>query len=270
MEFTLESGLNGGSQTLSIEKIQEAQQAVAYIDGIKITSKTNSVENAIAGVALTLEGVSPENTSGQLTATTMTISIDKGSMVEKIENFVKTYNEIIAFIAGKATEEEPMAGMLAKDSTVNTTRRRLQNLMATQVEGTDTFKALSQLGLSTNKDGSISFDSSKLSKAMEENFDDVANLMAGEKGIFKQYRTYLNSLLSSSNGLYATRQENVKRVIAHIDKDISQMEFRLEKREQMLIKRFTAMENLISALNAQSDYLKQQIDMLSQMGGKKK
>jgi flagellar hook-associated protein 2 len=48
------------------------------------------------------------------------------------------------------------------------------------------------------------------------------------------------------------------------------MEFRLEKREQMLLKRFSAMENLVSGLNAQSDYLTQQMDILSNMGGKKK
>jgi flagellar hook-associated protein 2 len=64
MEFTMESGLIDGTESLSMEKNQEAQNAVAYIDGIQITSKTNTIENAVSGMTLTLESVSPDNGSG--------------------------------------------------------------------------------------------------------------------------------------------------------------------------------------------------------------
>lgn len=271
MDFTLDStGLAGGTETLSVAKTQDAQNAIAYIDGIQITSKTNTIENAVSGLTLTLESVSPEKVPGELTPTTVTISLNKDSVKEKIESFVTAFNDIIAFIGGQPTEEEPGAGMLAKDSMANMARRKLQNLLVTQVKGTDTFKALSQLGLSTNKDGTISLDSSKLTKAVEENFDDVTKLMAGDDGIFKQYRNYLNNLLSSSTGLYAARQQSTKRITDRIDKDIGQMEFRLEKREQVMLKKFSIMEKLVSGLNAQSNYLSQQMDMLSNMGGKKR
>lgn len=270
MEFSLESSLEGGSDTLSMEVTQNAQHAVAYIDGIRITGKTNTIEDAISGVTLTLESVSPDNGSGELTPTTLTISLNKDSVKEKIENFVTAYNDIIAFVSGNATEDEPSAGMLKDDSMVAMVRRRLQNMLTAQVEGPETYKALAQLGLATNKDGTISLNSSKLENAVNENFDDVANLLAGDNGIFKQCRNYLNNQLSTSTGLYAMRQQNVQRITDRIDKDIERMEMRLEKREQMLLKRFTAMENLVSALNAQSEYLTQQMELLSNMGGKKK
>ncbi|MFO8083539.1 MAG: flagellar filament capping protein FliD [Desulfobacterales bacterium] len=270
MEFTLESALEGGSDTLSMEATQNAQNAVAYIDGIMVTGKTNTIENAVSGVTLTLESVSPENDAGELIPTSMTISLNKDAIKEKIENFVTAYNDIIAFVSGNATEEEPSAGMLTDESMVDLVRRKLQNMLTTQVEEPDTYKALAQLGLSTNKDGTISLNSSKLEKAVNENFDDVANLLAGDNGIFKQYRNYLNNQLNSSSGLYAMRKQNVQQVTERIDKDIEQMEMRLEKRENMLLKRFAAMENLVSALNAQSEYLTQQMEMLSNMGGKKK
>jgi len=106
--------------------------------------------------------------------------------------------------------------------------------------------------------------------ALNENFDDVADLLAGDNGIFKEYRSYLNSQLSSSTGLYAMRKQNVQRITDRIDHDIERMEMRLEKREHMLLQRFTAMETMVSALNAQSEYLTQQMEMLRNMGGKKK
>jgi flagellar hook-associated protein 2 len=270
MEYTLESGLSGGSETLSTEVMQNAQPAIAYIDGIRINGKNNTIENAIKGVTLTLESVSPDNDSGQLTPTTIMISLNKDLVTEKIENFVTAYNDIIAFIAGQATEVEPAAGILAGDSMVNMARRRLQNMLGTQVEGADTYTALAQLGLSTNKDGKISLDKNNLTKAVEDNFDDVVKLMAGDDGIFKQYRSYLNNLLSSKTGLYVERQKNIHKITDRIDKDIERIESRLAKREQMLLKRFSAMESLVSSLNAQGEYIKQQMDMLSNMGGKNK
>jgi flagellar hook-associated protein 2 len=271
MEFTLDStGLAGGTETLSVAVTQTAQNAVAYIDGIQVTGKTNTIENAIHGVTLSLENVSPDNGSGGLTPTTMTISLNKNSVAGKIENFVKAYNDMVTFVAEETKVIGSGGGLLTGDSMVSTAMRRLQNMLGKQVEGTETYSALTQLGLTTSKDGTISFDNGKLTKAVEENFDDVTTLMAGDDGIFKQYRNYLTNLLGSSSGLYATRQQNVQRITDRIDKDIERMEARLEKREQILTKRFSAMENLVSVLNAQSDYIKQQMDMLSNMGGKKR
>jgi flagellar hook-associated protein 2 len=109
-----------------------------------------------------------------------------------------------------------------------------------------------------------------LTKAVEDNFEDVVKLMAGDDGIFKQYRSYLNNLLSSKTGLYVERQKNIHKITDRIDKDIERIESRLAKREQMLLKRFSAMESLVSSLNAQGEYIKQQMDMLSNMGGKNK
>ena len=270
MEFTLESGLIGGSESLSVDINQYAQKAVAYIDGLQVTGKTNTIENAINGVTLTLEKISPEDSSGQLVPTNMTISLDKKSIVGKIENFARAYNDMVNFVSTETGISIPGVGLLKGDSMVSTATRRLQNLLGEQVERTHTYKALTQLGLKTSKDGTISFDSSNLTEAVEENFDDVANLMAGEDGIFREYRTYLNNLVDPSSGLYATGKENAQSITDRIDKDISRMEIRLEKREKMLLERFTAMESLVSALNAQSEYIKQQMDMLSQMGGNKK
>jgi flagellar hook-associated protein 2 len=45
------------------------------------------------------------------------------------------------------------------------------------------------------------------------------------------------------------------------------MEARLEKREQMLLQKFAALEQLVSTMNSQSDYLTQQMDNMPSLGG---
>ncbi|MGM0454179.1 MAG: flagellar filament capping protein FliD, partial [Thermodesulfobacteriota bacterium] len=124
---------------------------------------------------------------------------------------------------------------------------------------------------STNRDGTIDFDSGAMKEAMENDFSEVSRLVAGDDdgggGIFKQYKSYLNDMTSSTTGLYASRQENIERVMDRIDNDIRATESRLEKREQMLMEKFTALEEMMSTMNSQSEYLTQQMDKMPSYGG---
>jgi flagellar hook-associated protein 2 len=271
-EFTLESGLSGGTETLSMEPpAQEAQEAVAYLDGVRITSRTNTIENAVSGLTLNLEGVSPEDAEGELEPTKVQIQTNTASVVEKMQNFVKAYNDAVSFVTAQSRIGDSESGLLVGDAGLNTVKRGLQGMLVETVEGNDTYKALTQLGLSTKRDGTLSFNSGALTEAMENNFDEVSRLVAGDdqvEGIFKRYRSYLNDMTDSRTGLLATRQDNIERVIDRIDGDMAIMEERLEKREEMLLVKFSALEQMVSEMNAQSDYLTQQMDKMPSFGGK--
>ena len=86
-------------------------------------------------------------------------------------------------------------------------------------------------------------------------------------GIFKEYKQYLGSMTNSTTGLYAGRQANIEQTIDRIDDDIMAMEARLDKREQMYLDKFSALEQMVSEMNAQSDYLTKQMDKMPSYGG---
>ena len=270
-EFTLESGLSGGGQSLEMDApVQAAQNAVAYIDGIEVTSRTNTIENAINGITLNLEAASPDDGAGGLESTTLKVSTNTDSVVEKMGAFVSAYNEAVSFVTSQSTAGDSQGGLLQGDSGLNTVKRRLQNFLTSQVPGNDSYSTLSQLGISTNRDGTVNFDAGTMKSAISDDFNEVTRLIAGDDnvgGVFKQYKSYLNEMTHSSRGLYATRQDNVERTIDRIDDDIVSMEARLEKREQMLLQKFAALEQLVSTMNSQSDYLTQQMDNMPSLGG---
>ncbi|MBA2882665.1 flagellar hook-associated protein 2 [Desulfosalsimonas propionicica] len=270
-EFTLTSGLSGGTETISLDPpTQSAQDAIAYLDGVQLNSDTNTIKNALNGVTLNLEGVSADDGSGGLLSTTMTISTNTDSVAEKMNAFVEAYNDTVSFVTGQSKTEESDSGILAGDSGLNGVKRRLQGLLTTQVGGNDAYSALSQLGLSTNRDGTISFDATAFSGALESDFEEVSRVIAGDDdvgGVFKQYRSYLNAMTSSRNGFYATKQDNIERTIDRIDDDIVKMEDRLERREQMYLDKFTALEQMVAVMNSQSEYLTQQMDKMPSLGG---
>ena len=270
-EFTMTSGLSGGTEAISLDPpTQNAQDAIAYLDGVQLTSDTNTIENALNGLTLNLEGVSPDDGAGGLESTTMTIATNNASAVEKMNAFVQAYNDTVSFVTGQSKIGDSDSGILGGDSSLNSVKRRLQGLLTTQVEGNNNYSALSQLGLSTNRDGTINFDEAAMSGALESDFEEVARLVAGDdevEGVFKQYRSYLNSMTNSTTGLYAGKQEYIERTIDRIDDDIVAMEARLEKREQMFLDKFSALEQMVSQMNSQSEYLTQQMDKLPSYGG---
>ncbi|MEA3545421.1 MAG: flagellar hook-associated protein 2, partial [Thermodesulfobacteriota bacterium] len=67
------------------------------------------------------------------------------------------------------------------------------------------------------------------------------------------------------NGIYAAKEDRYDSVVKRIDLDILRMEPLLEKKESTMRARFTAMEQLISGMNSQSNFLTQQMDLLNNM-----
>jgi flagellar hook-associated protein 2 len=65
--------------------------------------------------------------------------------------------------------------------------------------------------------------------------------------------------------LYADKKESYERNLKSIDSQIDRMEMLAAKREETMRAQFTSLELLVSEMNAQSDYITQQMDMLSNM-----
>jgi flagellar hook-associated protein 2 len=127
---------------------------------------------------------------------------------------------------------------------------------------------LSQLGITTNLDGTLTQNNTKMDAALQNNFDGVVSLLAGEgsvDGVMKKMNYYLLDVTNGSTGMYAGKKKSYNQTAARIDDQILNMEPRMVKKEATLRAQYTAMEKLVSGLNAQSSFLTQQMDMLSNM-----
>ncbi len=276
-----------------------AQQAVAFIDGIKVVSDSNTITNAISGVTLNLKSVSDTSSAGTAetgvdpwewadppvyTAAQMNITADTDALKEKVTTFVTSYNAVIEFINSGYEEfgggttaqtttddetsdtEELLGSVLRGDATVNNMKRQLQSVFSDSIENNGAFRILSEIGISTQRDGSLKQDNSKLDKAVSNNFDDMVALLSGEgevDGVMKKFNSVLLGINSASSGMYATQKNAYQSSISKIDSQIEVMESRMSKRELTLRNQFSAMEQLVSALNAQGDFLSQQIANLN-------
>jgi len=285
--FTVTSDLKEADNTpitFSTTQTQSSQQAIAYIDGIEIVSDTNTISNAISGVTLRLDSVSETSATSPTgyVSDQLRISADTDTLKEKLTTFVSTYNKAIEWIlsgyeelggttttiAADGTEEELLGSVLRGDASISSIKRGLQNVLSTTVDTSGSLSVLSQLGITTTRNGTLRQDNTILDAALENNYDDTVYLLSGKDdvdGVMKDFNYYLLDVTSTSTGLYASKKTDYDQLIERLDDDIAQMEPRMAKKEATLRSQFLAMELLVSGLNAQGDFLTQQMDMLSNM-----
>lgn len=283
--FTVTSDLVdglGAPITFDTTTTQNAQQAKITVDGIEVVSNSNTITGVIAGVTLNLNATSPVSDPGPpvvYTTTKMEIVADTSALKEKISTFVSSYNKIMEWIASgyeeqvatdttttdsttteTDTEEDLLSDYLRGDATVNSIKRGLQAILTDTVNGSGSLQILSEIGIKTNKDGTLTINNSKLDTALEENFEGMTKLLAGEDGIdgvMEKFNTYLLDVTSTTQGMYADKRDRYENRVDRLDSQIEQKTAMLDKIEATMKARFSAMELLVSSLNSQSSYLTQ-------------
>lgn len=245
-----------GYDALAFSTTQTQSLATIVVDGITITSGSNVFEGAIPGVSLTVNKVHPAIGD----TTVMGVTEDIEAVKTKIKDMVTAYNAVITNISSQKDSD------WGRDSGLMAVKRNLQKMLTSPVATGGNLTTLSQLGLKTQKDGTLSIDNTVLEEAISNNMNDMDTLFAGSEGIegiATMFKTYLEATTDRADGLAATRQASTDRTQKTIASNIVKMEARLEKREALLRAQFDAMELLISSLNSTGSYLTQQLSLFN-------
>ncbi len=160
-----------GTQNLA-EKIT-AKDAAFKVDGISITKTSNTVSDAIQGVTLNLLKT---NTGSPAT---LTLSRDVSGLKTSVGAFVDAFNKVNKVVEDLTAFnlEANQVGLLQGDRSVSLIQEKLRRTLTTPVTAlTGTFKSLSDIGISFQLDGTLALDSTKLQKAINTSFDDIAGL----------------------------------------------------------------------------------------------
>ncbi|MES2259167.1 MAG: flagellar filament capping protein FliD [Pseudomonadota bacterium] len=161
----------GGVQNLSQKTA--AQDTLANVNGIAVSSSSTGITGAIEGVTLSV---------GKIGSASLTVAKDTSTLTNSVNGFVKAYNDLSAQIKSLNgyDPETKTGGELLGDSTVQTLQSQLRKQLTSSITGLQGSKltSLSQVGIAFQKDGTLTLDSSKLQKAISNNFGDIAGLFA--------------------------------------------------------------------------------------------
>ena len=174
--------------------LTSAGDAAFKIDGLAMTSKSNSVVDAIPGVTLALTATNVG------APTSVTFSDPVTAISSAMRDLTDALNEIISEL-NKDTDAE--TGDLARDSGARALRRAFSGLAGTVVmpdAAIGSPRTLSDLGLSTQRDGTFLLDAKRLE----------ATLKADPRGAAAMFTNGIN-------GVFATIDSMIRRANAGSD-----------------------------------------------------
>lgn len=227
-----------------------AANASFTVNGIAITSSSNTVADAIQGVTLNLRSTT--------TSATLTVERDTDAIVEAAASFVESYNALVSQLklrSAYATDGET-APVLSGDGTVRMMLEQLRSLLATGASG-GTLSFMSQAGISVQTDSSLKLDSSKLTSAMASDFSDVANLFTSTSGFMTRLDSWTDSALQAG-GLIDLRLNTLNDSIDDLNDQIEKLEARMVKIEQQYTISYTNLNILLASMDSLSTYLSSQ------------
>lgn len=257
------SNADGNLATLlgNITNTRAAQDATVVVNGVTVTSSSNSVTNAIDGVTLNLKTTNTGST------TPVTIASDAEAITTKINDFVKAYNDTITQLRKQSTFDtnSKTGGPLVGDSTVRNIISTLRSTVAQSISGLSGGVAtLADVGITTAKDGTLSVDSTKLTTALNTPSKDVAGLFvkgSSTTGVASAIEALAKGYVDIE-GIIAGRTDGLKSTIKNLDNEKSSLQIRLDAIQARYEAQFSALDTMISSMQTTSTYLAQQLARL--------
>ncbi len=181
-----------GTPTVSFTQAQPGVDAQLTVDGVEMTSPSNTVTNAVPGVTFQLLEANPS------TPVQVEITNDTANVSTAVATFVSAYNTVIQDLNTQEGNDssgnpEPLFGngdvaLMQEDlgSAINAT---------TSASGINGFGAL---GISVNDDGTLTLNTDTLNTALDQNYQGVVSLFQGAGSIGEQFSNVLSAFSSSS------------------------------------------------------------------------
>lgn len=219
------------------------------VDGYNITRPSNEVSDVISGVTLNLVSADPGNTH----------TVEIGQDIEAVQAAVKSFAD--AFNDLRAQIKNLRNGELGVENSLLSVERQIFSVLNSSVTG-GAYNVLSEIGLTMQKDGTMSLDSTELEAALRADLDGVAELFGADgQGFANRLATLADGWLSS-DGLIDSRQDGLKaRVDDLVDRQIA-IERNLERVESRFLAQFTALDGLVAQLQSTSQFLTNQLAQL--------
>ncbi len=237
-----------------------ATNAVIDIDGQTATRSTNSMTDVIQGITLDLQ-------ASQLLAdspVTVNVNLDNTAINKTITDFVSAYNALRTTTSSLSkyggTSTGATNGALIGDSTLlNITGNLRQDTSNTVSSATSNYNSLAMIGISIDKTGVMSLDSSKLSAALSANLSAVSDVFSSSNGVATRLDSRLTGYLQSGGAL-DTQQTSLGKQLKSLSTRRDAVQLRLDSLQKSLQKQFIAMDLAVGQLKSTATFLTQKFE----------
>lgn len=235
------------------------------IDGMALTSKSNTVDKAVSGLTLSLVATG---------TSTVTVASNNDGLKTSIQKFVDAYNALANGITSltKATldsEGNPtVAAALTGDALPRSILSAIRGPLSETGAG-DKLTVLAQLGITTDqKTGALNFDSTKFTAAMNDKKlgGEVQKMFVGDSGsdngLLKRMQKAL-SPFSDAGGVLDQRTTSLNKTKTKLTNDQAALDRRVETLTSVLTKKYNDMDTLVGKLKATASNITSMFDAMT-------
>ena len=193
------------------------------VDGIGISSASNTVTGVVSGLTLDLASADPG------VAVTLGVAPDTSQATTAINQFVTDYNQLVNDLTTQFTFSGTSEGPLASDSIVRNLQSDVLGALGytySPTSGSTTVPNLTSLGISVGDDGTLTVDSGTLQSTLQSNFSDVQNFFQGTalNGFANSLDQELTSFISPSDGAFTLDLQSINSEITDLQNNVTNFE----------------------------------------------
>ena len=247
-----------GNGLAALTETAAAQDALIRIDGLDVASSSNSIEGAIQGVTIDLLSATPGSTSKLI------VENDESAARSLVEDFVASYNALVNTLDSLTdyNVESEIAAPLLGDASVRTIRDQVRRELSSVVQDENSpFSSLSDIGIETELDGTLTIDDTALDTALNDEFVKFGQLFSATDGFAVRLFDMTDSFLSE-DGIVESRSSGLQSQIDDLSDQREALNERLAALETRLLRQFNALDSLLAQLSSTSNFLAQQLTNL--------
>lgn len=251
------------SSSVLTNQVQQstAQNANLSVNGVAITSDSNTIGSALAGVSINLKGT--------FASETITVSKDTSQVKTEIKNLVDVYNEMRTIFNSLKTGDDPsdeLVGSLATDSVFRTIESAFRNTF-TSVSSTSAgdISYWADLGLSYQRDGSLALDEDRLDTVLASSFEDVVTALTADtedqtdigdasRGLAGDMSAMIRNL-TKANGPIDNAINNSNSSLSDYQIKLEDLDARMERIRARYTTQFAAMQRIVDQFKSTGEYL---------------
>jgi len=239
--------VDSSDSPFSFETLTRAQDALLVFGegaGVLTSSSTNTFEEVLDGVSLTLNSASTSTVTVNVAGTDSAVVSTVGQFVDAFNRLRDKLDEVTAF-----DETSSNTGTLFGSNETLRVESALTSLVSGRIFGAGSIQSLAELGVNVKDDGSLELDRAKLQEKFAADPAAVEEFFTKEDvGVSARFEEAIESLAGEGNSLLVNRAKTLQ---VRIDSNTERIDFlteRLESERELLLKQFFNLEIVIGRL----------------------
>jgi len=254
--------ISNDSSGLNFTKAVTGTNASLTVDGVPISSASNSVSGVVPGITFNLVGAAPSE------QVTVGVAADTASAIQGVTDFVSAYNTVIQDLNAQFTYNSgtQTSGPLSGDTMARMVEQEVLGFATSTVSGAGSLTSLASLGISMNDDGTLSVDSSQLAGVAGSDWQDFQNFFQSASGYGATVSNQLAQLTDPTEGAFYVDLQNDQTTYNSLQQQIDDLETYIASEEQTWLDQYNQINVTLQELPLLQAQINAELGVVSNNG----